>query len=477
MKKKILSVLIMCFLAVSMVLTGCGEKVLKNNPKTGDVSYSNGGMTVTKGDYLYFVNGYVDESSIDQTAIKDKIYAQGNVTRGAIYRTKLDDAEILKDKDGFLENADLVVSRVVGFDNGGFYILGDTIYYATPYLMYEKDGTALSDRVEFRSININGSTKSDKQIFVADTHEDNLDWTMYSVDGKDYLVLCINNTIYSVDASNGNVVAKIENTTSHAFYHENEYTTEAGRLSNKYKYVYYTRSAESTENANGANSGNMLCVVDITNGEVSRPINFSVTNDTIEIVGMIENYMYYKKTDISSTAKLYMHDVDSVWDNSQNKDDLTNGIAYTSYVPTGIGHKVIATNDNGTWVVSHGASPILVSSTSLSILKVSGGYAYYLDSEVLYRFKITNPTTKEVAVGDETTNKISVATHLDFDGQRLYVYTSYGDNYYLNYVEDTDAGLSQRFVGVFDTDELPDEPEQDEKYGEDPDIEYKPWID
>ncbi len=475
MKKKILSVLIICFLAVSMVLTGCGEKVLKDNPKTGDVSYSNGGMTVTKGDYLYFVNGYVDETSIDQTAIKDKTYAQGKVTRGAIYRTKLDNADVVKDKDGFLTNADLVVSRVVGFDNGGFYILGDTIYYATPYLMYEKDGTALSDRVEFRSININGSTKTDRQLYVTDAQEDELDWTMYSVDGKDYLVLCVNSTIYSIDASNGKVVAKVENTTSHAFYHESEYTTEGSRTSNKYKYVYYTRSADSSES--GAYSGNMLCVVDITNGDIKRPTNFSVTDDTIQIVDMIENYLYYTKTDATSTSKLYFHDVDGLWDNSKNKTDLTNGISYSSYVPTGIGHKVIVTNDNGTWVVTSGATPKLVSTNSLEILKINGGYAYYLNSDVLYRFKISEPSIQEIAVGDDTTNKISVANHLDFDGQRLYVYTSYDDNYYLNYVEDTENGLVQRFVGVFDDDEKPEEPEQDEEYGEDPDVEYIPWID
>lgn len=480
MKKKFLSVLIMCFLAVTIVFTGCGKDLgLKDNPGKNEISYSNGGMTVTKGDYLYFVNGYVDESSIDQAAIKDKTYAQGKVTRGAIYRTKLDDASVLKDKDGFLSNADLVVSRVVGFDNGGFYILGDTIYYATPYLMYdEKDGAALSDRVEFRSININGNTKTDRQIYVTDTHEDNLDWTMYSVDGKDYLVLYVNGIIYSIDASTGEEVAKIENSTSYAFYHEDEYSTESTRTSNKYKYVYYTRSADKTENANGAYSGNMLCVLDITSGDVSRLTNFSVTNSTIEIVKMIDNMVYYTKTSANTGSKyLYMHNVDELWENSSNKDNITNGISYSTYVPTGIGHKVIVTNDSGTWVVSHGAEPVLVSSSSLDILKIHGGYAYYINSEVLYRFKISNPTTQEIAVDEDATNMVSAVSHIDFDGQRLYVYTSYDDNYYLNYVEDTENGLVQRFIGVFDEDEKPEEPEQDEEYGEDPDIEYIPWID
>lgn len=477
MKKKFLSVLIMCFLAVTIVLTGCGKDLgLKDNPSKNEISYSNGGMTVTKGDYLYFVNGYVDESSIDKSAINNKIYAQGNVTRGGIYRTKLDNAKVLKDKDGFLSNADLVVSRVVGFDNGGFYILGDTIYYATPYLMFESGGTPLSDRVEFRSININGNTKTDKQIYVTDTHEDNLDWTMYSLDGKDYLVLYVNGTIYSINASTGEEVAKVENSTSYAFYHEEEYSIESTRTSNKYKYVYYTRSADSSENVNGAYSGNTLCALDITNGECGKLTNFKVTNDTIEVVDMIDNYVYYTRKD-SATTKLYWHNVDSVTKNWSDDTDLTNGIAYSTYVPTGIGHKIIVTNDNGTWVVSPDAKPVLVSSSSLDILKIHGGYAYYLNSEVLYRFRISNPSIQEIAVDEDTTNMVSAVSHIDFDGQRLYVYTSYDDNYYLNYVEDTENGLVQRFIGVFDDDEKPEEPEQDEDYGEDPDIEYIPWID
>ena len=52
---------------------------------------------------------------------------QGKVNHSAIYRTKLSDGQIVKDEEGFLEKSERVVSRVVGFKNGGFFIIDDYI--------------------------------------------------------------------------------------------------------------------------------------------------------------------------------------------------------------------------------------------------------------------------------------------------------------------------------------------------------------
>ncbi len=480
MKKKILSVLIMCFLAFSVVLTGCKDRGLGDNPDKNAPVTSNGGMSVVKDDYLYFVNGYVDETSIEKGDLTSKKYDAGNVTRGAIYRTKLEDAQISKDKDGFLNNADLVVSRVVGFESGGFYIIGNTIYYATPYLMLD-GSTPLSDRVEFRSVNINGDTKTDKQIYVTDTHQDNLDWTIYRVDGDDYLVTYVNGVIYSIDASSGEVVGEIDGVTSYAFYREEDYNTTKSRDDNKFNYVYYTRDVVTSDNAPSGYTGNALCAMDVTNGKSTSALN-AITNDanrsaTFKIVSIINDDLYYTKT-IDSFTYLYRQNMNLAWDN--NAQDLTNGTPYTSYYPTGVGDNIIASDSEGTYVVNHGETPIEVSTESLTILNVYGGYAYYLNSDVLYRFKVTDPvSTNGMAVSEDATVKVSSKAYLDFDGQRLYVYAEYDGEYYLNYVEETEDGLSQRFVGVFAENETPDEPEQDENYGEEgyEDIEYIPWID
>ena len=52
MKKKLLSLIIMCIMAVSIFFTGCScsKEGLKDNPATDANVISNGGLTVVKGD-------------------------------------------------------------------------------------------------------------------------------------------------------------------------------------------------------------------------------------------------------------------------------------------------------------------------------------------------------------------------------------------------------------------------------------------
>ena len=84
MKKKLLSLIIMCIMAVSIFFTGCScsKEGLKDNPATDANVISNGGLTVVKGDYLYYINGYTDETTLTKD---DNKY--GKVNHSGIYRT------------------------------------------------------------------------------------------------------------------------------------------------------------------------------------------------------------------------------------------------------------------------------------------------------------------------------------------------------------------------------------------------------
>ena len=76
MKKRLFSLIMMCFLAISICLTGCGKEGLKDNPPTAATVFSNGGMSVIKGDYLYFVNGYIDETTLTKDDNKEGIFKE-----------------------------------------------------------------------------------------------------------------------------------------------------------------------------------------------------------------------------------------------------------------------------------------------------------------------------------------------------------------------------------------------------------------
>ena len=73
---------------------------------------------------------------------------------------------------------------------------------------------------------------------------------------------------------------------------------------------------------------------------------------------------------------------------------------------------------------------------------------------------------------------------VDFDGRRVYVFNTYtaennDSNYYLTYFEEDfeNSSFEQRFVGIFEADDIPAKPEQPEPEYEGEEVEYVPHID
>lgn len=477
MKKKLLSLVIMCFLAVTILFTGCTPKGLKDNPATDANVVSNGGMTVVKGDYLYYVNGYVDETSLDKNDNKS-----GKVEHGGIYRTKLVDGKIQKDEDGFLKNTDLVVSKIVGFSNGGFYIIDDYIYYATPYMNLDRDGILQSNRVEFHKINIDGT--KDKTLYVTSKNEDKLDWTVYAIDGSVYLVAYVDQKIIIYNATSQKLVKEVEVSSdqSYAFLKETDYKTGQSMNGEFQKYIYYTRAISSDDKLSSDFKGNVICKVNIATGETTT---LEISKEfTYKINSVTANEIYYTKTNstISGLQLLFKKDISSSWNNSSELQ-LSNAVYSNYYICSFGSDLIIADDSNGTYLIEDGAS-IKISSTQKTVVAMSGNDAYYIKDNMLYKFDVRGEITNgeiafELVTDENKTHTITNDHFIDFDGQRVYVYADYSSqggetNKYLNYI---DSDLTEKFVGKFEKSHLPEQPKQNENYGEDPDVKYIPWID
>lgn len=478
--KKIFSLIVMMFIALTFVLTGCSPKGLEDNPETNANVVSNGGMTVVKGDYLYYVNGYQD-----RTTLTSKDNDEGDIERSGIYRTKLNNAEIDKDKDGFLTKTEQVVSKIVGFDNGGFYILGDYIYYGTPYMKLSSDGKLQSDRVEFHKININGT--DDESFFVTNKAEEKLEWTMYYINNTPYLVTYNDSKIVSVNANTGDVVATIENSTSHAFYYEDDFNMNGSRDNEMLNYIYYTRAITAEDNASSDFKGNVVCRLNVATGE-TEVVNTASKEFTYVIKGVEKDRVYYTKQNATyqGLELLYKRDIYNSWANA-NEIKLTN-VAYTNYYFCNYGMSTVIASDGATTQLVTESKSTKILSSAPAIVSVNGGYAYFIENNQLYRIDlnaepVNGEITKEPVTGTTTTNLITDGRFVDFDNQRIYVYTQYtaesdaSTNYYLNYV--SDLTLEQRFVGKFVEDELPAKPEveENEEDDEEEEKEEKPWID
>lgn len=486
----------MFFLAFTITLTGCGEKGLKDNPATNEIVISNGGMSVIKGDYLYFVNGYVSESSLT-----DKDNKAGHVTKGAIYRTKLENGEIVKDKDGFLlsDRTDRVVSKVVGFGVGGFYIIDDYIIYATPYRNISSSDESQTSRVEFHRVNIDGT--GDKTLFV--TTGSLSEWTTYKIGDTPYLVCYESNKIVSVNVKTAKTVGSVDSSASHAIFKDDEYNVADTRTNLTQKYVVYTRAVSEDEDKVSSTTAytDAICAFNIATGESTT---LELTSESYTIKHVTDNTIYFTKTSTSQeNACLYKKVIESVekdedlsmaWKNTKTTQ-LTNEGDYEGYLfVDGFGVDLIVANDEtSTWLLSgdcNKADTLLLANCK-EFIAVYGDYAYYTDENKLFRVNITSvlngdtdsPELESVYPEDRD-SLITDSNYLDFDGRRVYVYSEYtaeneDTNYYLNYFNeriDDDNEFYQRFVGVFESDDIPAKPDQPEaEEGEI--VEYVPHID
>lgn len=468
MKKKLCSLIIMLFLAVTFVITGCSPKGLSPNPDTDANVISNGGMTVIKENYLYYINGYLDESKLTGDDNKE-----GKVTHSAIYRTKIVDGKIVKDEDGFVPDTELVVSRVAGFSNGGFYIIDDYLYYTTPHNnVVDKDGKIQNDRVEFHRVNVNGT--DDKLIYTTPEAQANLDWTLYKIGETVYITMYISNKIIVVNTSSASVVAEIADTTSYAIYKDSTYEVNEDRTNEFQNYIYYTR-AITTEDNRPSYKGNVVCRLNIATGE-TEDLHFDL-DYTYKILSVTNTAIRYTKVNSRVSGSLELPYIKTFTTNIKWTNAVEVPLAdmsFTSYYFCDFGDNLfIGVTDSATWLVENRVHKQIFASKQ-TILGVYNNNVYYASENQVRCFNIRGEVVdgsieNELVTMDTRLHQTGTANMLDFDQKRLYVYSEYTNkdgakNYYLNYIE-TDG--TQRFVGKFVDEHMPPEPEKEEGSEED----------
>ena len=134
-----------CFslvLAVTVIFsfTACKTKISKTTTSTKNVKEvngvsTNGGISVVYKNYLYFINGTKTNDGTSLTKNK----------KSAICRVKYDPATGEVNKNTY----EVVVSNLVGFEDGSIHFFGDFIYYATPCAEKNYKGEVLYNRTTF----------------------------------------------------------------------------------------------------------------------------------------------------------------------------------------------------------------------------------------------------------------------------------------------------------------------------------------
>lgn len=486
MKKTFLLIFAM-LLVTSFVLIGCSKNSngLKNNPATSEAVINNGGITVQKGNYLYFINGFYSSSTL-----KAGQNYWGDFKQGAIYRAKLNsDNSFTYDSDGFLKNADLVVPKLVGYENGSFYIYGDYIYYSSPTNEENRQGGDLTTLTDYFRVNING-TENTKLYTSKTANLTAKDWSIYVLNNTHYLIVKDGTNLISVKA-NGKVekpVTMAKDLTSVTFLEYDKFYNNKRDVEEKYNdYIYYTRSLNDSETTTFT-GGNVLARVKInTTNEEKIYLPDNVT--TYTMIQIKNNSIYYNKSggSLLEDKSVYKNQLQQNGSFSTKDTQLT----YTSYDSLFILNNETNVQNNNYYVAYTSSSNMLelingnniktLLNKSITILKMYDNKLLYLDSLdsklKIIDVKATTITETVVPTNDKTIKTDNVNL-IDFDGITAYYFASYTgeksalEHHYLNRTYLNTAEPKSQFVGDFVSDHIPAKPDNTDK----PEDEWEIWI-
>ena len=174
--KKLLVLILVVALALSAAACSSWKTTVT---EYGGEIYGNGGFAVTKGDYVYLINGKAYNTD-DNTF--------GNVVKGAIVRVKVAD---LGKADAV---AEIVVPKIAYTEyygsGSGLFISGDYVYYPTPSDKKSSTGEVKNGETEFMKTKLDGSGSS----IITTVPALDSPYRFYEKDGKVFLTVYLSDT-------------------------------------------------------------------------------------------------------------------------------------------------------------------------------------------------------------------------------------------------------------------------------------------
>lgn len=291
------------------------EKSIVNSKST------NGGITAVRGEYLYFVNGTVEN---------DGTSSRGN-TQGSICRVKYDN---VAGKVAEGAEVEIVVSDLVGYDEGSINIFGDFLYYTTPCDSVNYNGTALNYKTEFKRYDlVNNQTYSLYTSYLNDSSEV-VSYSYYIVGDELYLLIYedVTATITSLKIDDSTSVAyKIEDVTSCVFS-DNFGKRVDENVVDANNFVFYTKAP--TIAADGYDEGSKVYKTS-PNKDNSKWIGNESADDIkhnkVEILSIKNGKLIYSdESDITNKTFIYAQAIGENTMLSFADEDIISHKAYDS---------------------------------------------------------------------------------------------------------------------------------------------------
>ena len=455
--KKIASFALCCAFVGGSVfgLGACGSSELTSEgPKASDVVIGNGGLSVQKGDYLYFVNGYLEQSDFEAAT------KESNIIHSAIYRVKLTNGKVTEQdsegdtKEFKLKNTCKVVSKVAGFEYSNLYIFGDYLYFSTPNTRAPgrgeettDDSGNLLDHIDYYRVKLDGT--HEQRIYSCNSVNTKSDMAMYVIGDKFYQVVKDGDKLV-LTVDNGKVVEKVisEKATSVAFpLYKNDQSFGIN------KFVIYAENIGEDDDVTGSN----LMKYDIESGE-SEQISGG-EGFTFNLFGMSGDCVFYTlKQTADEDEYIYCKYFDGAKFVTAQLSEMPYNTTISKFVPASSdfqgsilfydGEKTyfrqVSMDANVKFNVENDV--VLADSNVLSnVVTVKGNKLYYNDSGLnSLVFTQANAEAKsEITVDEPVTKNVA---NFDVNGDAIFYLVERNEHAYLYYTNSLLRDASDKSV-------------------------------
>lgn len=429
--------LFLCVIAIG--LTACGGKK-KEVVDTSIASYGNGGMVVTHGEYVYFVNGY----SSYEIYTKDNLSTNFDV--GGLYRAKLNSDKTLNyDKNGNVVGAEKLSGNLVGFETTSLYIFGDYIYYVTPTTEVDKQGNLQTSKLDFCRIKIDGGKT--ERVYKSNSDAADIDFEFYYAEGQVYLLVNENGTLKRIICSGKFSVDTIDENVTSVALHKDEYNVFD---SDSYKNIFYTKTNNDEK-------------IEIYNyNVVSNKQEYKVTTNysTCELMDYRFGHLYYKASKEDYPSYTYVYRIDATKNAITNliEEQITK-MEYTEfYFLENETSGYIAQTEDKTYYLTYdagGLSQVIpIADSKLNIMAIKNNYIYINESSEIKRINIYNLSTSHDTTQETVLTLENMQTYqYDIDDHYIYMYATMGENTYLYgiYINNPIDGdeFEAKLIGVY----------------------------
>ncbi len=319
---------------------------------------------------------------------------------------------------GALEDKELMVSKVVGFEKSGMYIFKDKIYFSSPSTAKDSTGVRY-DLITFFSCNLDGSNLSE---FYQTTefNKDTGTFSMTMIDQKVYLLVYNGTKIIKIDEKK--VVTEMASDVTDVVFptRENITNNEINPDINEC-FVYYTKD---TESENSIDLGNTLYKKDIVSNTETEL--FKENYIEVNLVSITSGVLFYSRNNKDSgTANSYYSN--SLGENFLSSEKRHTMSTYTDFIALGekaevnLGVAFIFNSKLYLRTLEQGINDVKELVSASSILSANNGYIYYVNSSDIHRVDVTATTIKSEGITGDLTPITSI---FDVDSSYCYFYVA-----------------------------------------------------